>query len=36
VPSYGIPDDLAGTLPWSWAEERLAAADATRWRFAPG
>jgi hypothetical protein len=30
VPSYGIPDDLAGTLPWSWAEERLAAA-ATYW-----
>lgn len=30
VPSYGIPDDLAGTLPWSWAEERLAAAE-TYW-----
>ncbi|MFH0750856.1 MAG: pyridoxamine 5'-phosphate oxidase family protein [Chloroflexota bacterium] len=27
VPGYGIPDDLAGTLPWSWAEERLAAAE---------
>ena len=22
---YGVPDDLEGTLPWSWAEERLAA-----------
>jgi hypothetical protein len=30
VPSYGIPGDLAGTLPWSWAEERLAAAG-TYW-----
>jgi len=20
---YGVPDDLEGTLPWSWAEERL-------------
>lgn len=30
VPSYGIPDDLAGTLPWSWAEERLATAE-TYW-----
>jgi hypothetical protein len=20
---YGVPDDLAGTLPWSWAEEHL-------------
>ena len=30
VPSYGIPDDLAGTLPWSWAEEQLAAAE-TYW-----
>ena len=30
VPAYGIPDDLAGTLPWSWVEERLAAAE-TYW-----
>jgi len=30
VPSYGIPEDLAATLPWSWAEERLAAAE-TYW-----
>lgn len=22
---YGVPDELEGTLPWSWAEERLAA-----------
>lgn len=22
---YGVPDDLDGTLPWSWAEERLCA-----------
>ena len=22
---YGVPEDLEGTLPWSWAEERLAA-----------
>ncbi len=21
---YGVPEDLDGTLPWSWAEERLA------------
>lgn len=21
---YGVPDDLEGTLPWSWAEEKLA------------
>jgi nitroimidazol reductase NimA-like FMN-containing flavoprotein (pyridoxamine 5'-phosphate oxidase superfamily) len=21
--SYGVPDDPAGALPWSWAEERL-------------
>ena len=28
VPLYGIPEDLAGTLPWSWAEERLAAAQS--------
>jgi hypothetical protein len=20
---YGVPDDLDGTLPWSWAQERL-------------
>ncbi|MFH1474344.1 MAG: pyridoxamine 5'-phosphate oxidase family protein [Chloroflexota bacterium] len=30
APSYGIPDGLAGTLPWSWAEERLGAAE-TYW-----
>jgi len=30
VPSYGIPADLDGTLPWSWAEECLAAAE-TYW-----
>jgi hypothetical protein len=23
VPGYGIPETLKGTLPWSWAEERL-------------
>jgi PPOX class probable F420-dependent enzyme len=22
--AYGVPDDLDGVLPWSWAEERLA------------
>lgn len=22
---YGVPDDLDGVLPWSWAEERLVA-----------
>lgn len=22
---YGVPDDLDGVLPWSWAEERLGA-----------
>jgi PPOX class probable F420-dependent enzyme len=22
---YGVPDDLEGVLPWSWAEERLLA-----------
>ena len=22
--AYGVPEDLEGTLPWSWAEERLA------------
>lgn len=22
---YGVPEDLEGTLPWSWAEERLVA-----------
>lgn len=21
---YGVPDELEGTLPWSWAEQRLA------------
>lgn len=21
---YGVPEDLDGTMPWSWAEERLA------------
>ncbi len=30
VPSYGVPDTLAGALPWSWAEERLMAAE-TYW-----
>ncbi len=30
VPTYGIPDTLEGTLDWSWAEERLAAAE-TYW-----
>lgn len=25
TPEYGIPETLEGTLPWSWAEERLAA-----------
>jgi pyridoxamine 5'-phosphate oxidase-like protein len=24
-PSYGIPRDAGGLLPWSWAEDRLAA-----------
>jgi hypothetical protein len=24
-PGYGIPDEPDGMLPWSWAEERLAA-----------
>ncbi len=23
--AYGVPDDLEGVLPWSWAEERLLA-----------
>jgi nitroimidazol reductase NimA-like FMN-containing flavoprotein (pyridoxamine 5'-phosphate oxidase superfamily) len=23
--AYGVPDDLDGVLPWSWAEERLVA-----------
>jgi PPOX class probable F420-dependent enzyme len=23
--AYGVPDDLDGALPWSWAEERLVA-----------
>ena len=22
---YGVPEDLEGTLPWSWAEDKLAA-----------
>jgi len=26
VSGYGIPDDPEGMLPWSWADERLAAA----------
>ena len=26
VPTYGIPESLEGTLPWSWAADRLAAA----------
>jgi len=30
VPTYGIPATLEGTLPWSWAEARLAAAE-TYW-----
>lgn len=30
APAYGIPDTLEGTLPWSWAEARLAAAE-TYW-----
>ncbi len=30
VPSYGVPEALAGTLPWAWAEARLAAAE-TYW-----
>ena len=30
VPTYGIPETLEGTLPWSWAEARLAAAE-TYW-----
>jgi hypothetical protein len=25
MPGYGVPDDKDGTLPWSWAEERIAA-----------
>ena len=25
-PGYGVPDDPAGMLPWSWADERLLAA----------
>jgi hypothetical protein len=23
IPDYGVPESLAGTLPWSWAEDRL-------------
>lgn len=30
VPTYGIPETLEGTLPWSWAEGHLAAAE-TYW-----
>jgi len=30
VPAYGIPDDPTGMLPWSWAEQQLAAAG-TYW-----
>ena len=26
IPGYGIPDTLDGTLPWSWAVQRLEAA----------
>jgi len=26
IPGYGVPDDLDGVLPWSWAEERLTGA----------
>jgi PPOX class probable F420-dependent enzyme len=25
MPDYGVPTELDGTLPWSWAEERLVA-----------
>lgn len=25
MPGYGVPHDPAGTLPWSWAEQRLVA-----------
>jgi len=25
-PGYGIPDDMSGLLPWSWADDRLRAA----------
>ncbi len=27
VPTYGIPEDPAGTLPWTWAEGQLATAE---------
>lgn len=30
VRGYGIPSSLEGTLPWSWAEQRLAEAE-TYW-----
>ena len=30
IPEYGVPETLEGTLPWSWAEARLAAAE-TYW-----
>ena len=23
IPGYGVPDTMQGTLPWSWARERL-------------
>ena len=23
MPDYGVPADLDGVLPWSWAQERL-------------
>jgi pyridoxamine 5'-phosphate oxidase-like protein len=25
MPGYGVPDEVEGALPWSWAEERLVA-----------
>lgn len=30
MPSYGIPEGVEGTLPWAWAEDRLAGAE-TYW-----
>jgi nitroimidazol reductase NimA-like FMN-containing flavoprotein (pyridoxamine 5'-phosphate oxidase superfamily) len=30
MPGYGVPDTPEGLLPWTWAEERLAAAH-TYW-----
>lgn len=35
VPGYGIPETLDGTLPWSWAEQRLEAA-ITYWLATTG